>query len=53
MTIDFTTKYLGRQLRSPLVVASSPLASELDVLRRIEELGRRRGGLAVALRRTD
>ena len=39
MKPDFTTKYLGKVLRSPLMVASSPLASEIDVLRRVEELG--------------
>jgi dihydroorotate dehydrogenase (fumarate) len=39
MTVDFSTEYLGLKLRCPLMVASCPLASELDVLRRIEELG--------------
>jgi len=37
--IDFTTRYLGLTLRSPLVVSASPLAGHLPVLRHLEELG--------------
>jgi dihydroorotate dehydrogenase (fumarate) len=37
--IDLSAKYLGCQLRSPLVASSSPLCKELDSLRRIEEGG--------------
>jgi len=38
-TIDLTTDYLGLKLRSPILVSSCPLTAELDVLRRIEEIG--------------
>lgn len=39
VAIDYTTHYLGLTLRSPLVVAASPLGGHLPVLRRLEELG--------------
>ena len=39
MNTDYTTHYLKLKLRSPLMVAASPLTSELDVLRRIDDLG--------------
>lgn len=39
MKIDLGTKYLGLQLRNPLIVSSCPLTGELDVLRRLEDVG--------------
>jgi dihydroorotate dehydrogenase (fumarate) len=37
--IDLTTDYLGLKLRSPLVPSASPLAQELDNLKRMEDAG--------------
>jgi dihydroorotate dehydrogenase (fumarate) len=37
--IDLTTKYLGLDLRTPLVVSASPLSHELDSIRRLEDAG--------------
>jgi dihydroorotate dehydrogenase (fumarate) len=39
MNIDFSTKYLGMDLRTPLVVSACPLTSNLQTLERLEELG--------------
>lgn len=39
MSIDLSTKYLGLQLKNPLVVAACPLCGEVDSLRRLEEAG--------------
>jgi dihydroorotate dehydrogenase (fumarate) len=39
MSIDLSTKYLGLQLKNPLVVAACPLCGEADTLRRLEEAG--------------
>jgi len=36
---DLRTRYLGMELRSPLVASSSPLTGTLDGLRRLEEAG--------------
>jgi dihydroorotate dehydrogenase (fumarate) len=36
---DLRTRYLGMELRSPLVASSSPLTGSLDGLRRLEEAG--------------
>jgi dihydroorotate dehydrogenase (fumarate) len=36
---DLGTRYLGMELRSPLVASSSPLTGTLDGLRRLEEAG--------------
>jgi dihydroorotate dehydrogenase (fumarate) len=36
---DLRTRYLGRELRSPLVASSSPLTGTLDGLRRLEAAG--------------
>jgi dihydroorotate dehydrogenase (fumarate) len=36
---DLSTRYLGFDLRSPLVASASPITGELDVLRRLESLG--------------
>jgi dihydroorotate dehydrogenase (fumarate) len=36
---DLSTKYLGMQLRTPLVASASPLSHELDGIRRLEDAG--------------
>jgi hypothetical protein len=36
---DLRTRYLGMDLRSPLVASSSPLTGSLDGLRRLEAAG--------------
>jgi dihydroorotate dehydrogenase (fumarate) len=36
---DLSTNYMGLKLRSPLVVSASPLADDLDNLKRIEDAG--------------
>jgi dihydroorotate dehydrogenase (fumarate) len=36
---DLRTRYLGLELRTPLVASSSPLTGELDSLRRLEDAG--------------
>src|ERR1041385_3021995 len=37
--MDLTTKYLGLQLRSPLVAAASPLSEEIDSIKQMEDAG--------------
>jgi len=37
--IDLRTKYLGLQLRTPLVASASPLSHEIDGIRRLEDSG--------------
>jgi len=37
--IDLSTKYLGLELRTPLVASASPLSHELDGIRRLEDAG--------------
>ena len=37
--MDLTTNYLGLRLRTPLVVAASPLSEELDDIKRMEDAG--------------
>ncbi len=37
--IDLSTRYLGLQLRTPLVASASPLSHELDSIRRLEDAG--------------
>jgi dihydroorotate dehydrogenase (fumarate) len=37
--IDLQTRYLGLDLRSPIVASSSPATAELDDLRRLEDAG--------------
>ena len=37
--MDLTTIYMGLRLRTPLVVAASPLSEELDNIRRMEDAG--------------
>jgi dihydroorotate dehydrogenase (fumarate) len=39
MSVDLSTDYLGLQLRNPLVLAASPLTTELHNLQRFEEAG--------------
>jgi dihydroorotate dehydrogenase (fumarate) len=36
---DLSTRYLGFDLRSPLVASASPITGDVDVLRRLEEQG--------------
>jgi dihydroorotate dehydrogenase (fumarate) len=37
--MDLTTRYLGMELRSPLVASASPLTGHLSTLRRLEDAG--------------
>jgi dihydroorotate dehydrogenase (fumarate) len=37
--LDLTTRYLGMQLRTPLVASASPLSHEIDNIRRLEDAG--------------
>ncbi|HTS69077.1 MAG TPA: dihydroorotate dehydrogenase-like protein, partial [Terriglobia bacterium] len=37
--IDLTTKYLGLNLKNPLVVSASPLSEDLGNIRRMEDAG--------------
>lgn len=37
--MDLTTRYLGLRLRTPLVVAASPLSEDLDQIKRMEDAG--------------
>jgi dihydroorotate dehydrogenase (fumarate) len=37
--LDLTTRYLGIQLRTPLVASASPLSQEIDTIRRLEDAG--------------
>ena len=37
--MDLTTKYLGLQLRTPLVVSASPLSQEISGIRALEDAG--------------
>jgi len=39
MTVDLRTRYLGLELRSPIVASASPLTREPDTARRLEEAG--------------
>jgi dihydroorotate dehydrogenase (fumarate) len=36
---DLSTRYLGIQLRTPLVASASPLSQEIDTIRRLEDAG--------------
>jgi dihydroorotate dehydrogenase (fumarate) len=36
---DLTTRYLGIQLRTPLVASASPLSQEIDTIRQLEDAG--------------
>ena len=37
--MDLSTKYLGLNLRTPLVPSASPLSEELDIIRQMEDAG--------------
>ena len=37
--VDLTTRYMGLELKNPLVASASPLTGELDTLRRLEDAG--------------
>ena len=39
MTVDLSTRYLGLDLKNPLMASSSPLTGNLDSLRQLEEAG--------------
>jgi len=39
MTRDLSTKYLGLELKNPLVIAASPLSDSIDSLKRLEDAG--------------
>lgn len=39
MKPDLSTRYLGFELRSPLVASASPITGDVDVLRRLEDTG--------------
>src|SRR5574339_120950 len=37
--MELTTNYLGKKLRTPLVVSASPLSESLDNIKRMEDAG--------------
>ena len=37
--MDLKTKYMGMELRSPLVVSASPLSEKIDNIRKMEDSG--------------
>ncbi len=39
MSINLTTKYMGLQLKNPLVVSACPLCGDADTLKRLEDAG--------------
>jgi dihydroorotate dehydrogenase (fumarate) len=39
MSVDLSTRYLGLELKNPLVVSASTLSGKLDTLRRFEDAG--------------
>jgi len=39
VTVDLSTRYLGLELRSPIVVAANPLSRDLDAVAKFEEAG--------------
>jgi len=39
MTVDLRTRYVGLELRSPIVASASPLTREPDTVRRLEDAG--------------
>jgi len=39
VTVDLTTRYLGLDLRSPIVASAGPLTGRLDTLARLEDAG--------------
>ena len=53
MPMDLSTRYLGLDLRSPLVASSGPLTARTDTLRALEDAGDRGGRAALAVRGAD
>ncbi len=53
VSVDLHTRYLGLDLRSPIVASSSPFTGREETARLIEEAGRRGDRPAVALRGGD
>jgi dihydroorotate dehydrogenase (fumarate) len=39
MSVDMTTRYLGLELRSPVVASASPMGQKIDTLRRLQDAG--------------
>ena len=39
MSVDLTTRYLGLNLKNPLVVSACTLSGRLDTLKRLEDAG--------------
>ena len=39
MNVNLETRYLGLELRNPLVISACPLTGKLDTLRRLEDAG--------------
>jgi dihydroorotate dehydrogenase (fumarate) len=39
ITVDLSTRYLGLELKNPLVPSASPLSKDLDLARRLEDAG--------------
>ena len=39
MSVDLSTKYLGMDLKNPVVIAACPLTGQVDWLRRLEDAG--------------
>ena len=39
MTIDLHTRYLGLELRSPIVASASPMGQKIDTILRMQEVG--------------
>ena len=39
MSVDLRTKYLGMELKNPLVISACPLTQKVDSLRRLEQAG--------------
>ena len=39
MTVDLSTRYLGRELKSPIIASASPLTREPEMVARLEEAG--------------
>ena len=39
MTVDLSTKYLGLELKNPLVISACPLSQKVDAIKRLEEAG--------------
>jgi dihydroorotate dehydrogenase (fumarate) len=43
--MDLSTRYMGMNLRSPLVPSASPLSDQIDGIRRMEDSGAAAVGL--------